>query len=237
MSAIFPTGQPTFTDLDGDLTLDANNHSARHNKVHAELAAALAKIGINGSADTSTLDYKVTANAAAIASAAGTLIAHIANTSNPHSTTKAQVGLGNVDNTTDASKLAAALAAVYPIGSIYMEITGTNPATTFGFGTWVAFGAGSHPVGFLTGDADYGTVGTSGGNKKHWHWQTVGSDGTGIYARNAGVGAVPQNTEVVTVDRFAAGGSHTSAGARLEGTEYNSDLPPFIVVYMWKRTA
>lgn len=29
---------------------------------------------------------------------------HIANTSNPHSVTKAQVGLGNVDNTSDANK-------------------------------------------------------------------------------------------------------------------------------------
>ncbi len=33
-----------------------------------------------------------------------TITAHIANTNNPHSTTKAQVGLGNVDNTSDANK-------------------------------------------------------------------------------------------------------------------------------------
>ena len=31
-------------------------------------------------------------------------VAHITNTSNPHSTTKAQVGLGNVDNTSDLNK-------------------------------------------------------------------------------------------------------------------------------------
>ena len=30
--------------------------------------------------------------------------AHISNTSNPHNVTKAQIGLGNVDNTSDASK-------------------------------------------------------------------------------------------------------------------------------------
>lgn len=36
--------------------------------------------------------------------------AHIANTSNPHSVTKSQVGLGNVDNTSDATKNAAAVA-------------------------------------------------------------------------------------------------------------------------------
>lgn len=33
-----------------------------------------------------------------------TLSAHISNTSNPHNVTKAQVGLGNVDNTSDANK-------------------------------------------------------------------------------------------------------------------------------------
>jgi len=32
------------------------------------------------------------------------LAAHTGDTSNPHSVTKAQVGLGNVDNTSDASK-------------------------------------------------------------------------------------------------------------------------------------
>jgi len=38
------------------------------------------------------------------------LSSHTGNTSNPHSVTKAQVGLSDVDNTTDAAKLAAALA-------------------------------------------------------------------------------------------------------------------------------
>jgi hypothetical protein len=33
-----------------------------------------------------------------------TLSAHVSNTSNPHNVTKAQVGLGNVDNTSDANK-------------------------------------------------------------------------------------------------------------------------------------
>src|SRR3989304_4166076 len=44
------------------------------------------------------------------------------------------------------------LADVYPIGSIYTEITGVNPATTFGFGTWSAFGAGKVLIGLDSGD-------------------------------------------------------------------------------------
>lgn len=39
-----------------------------------------------------------------IARAVASLIAHIANKSNPHSVTKAQVGLGNADNTSDVNK-------------------------------------------------------------------------------------------------------------------------------------
>ena len=37
-------------------------------------------------------------------SAASSLSAHISNTSNPHSVTKTQVGLGNADNTSDVNK-------------------------------------------------------------------------------------------------------------------------------------
>lgn len=39
-----------------------------------------------------------------VASVQSDLAAHEANTSNPHSVTKAQVGLSNVDNTSDANK-------------------------------------------------------------------------------------------------------------------------------------
>jgi len=56
--------------------------------------------------------------------------AHVANTSNPHSVTKAQVGLGNVDNTSDADKpistaVASALAGKQVAGT-YNTIIGTD---------------------------------------------------------------------------------------------------------------
>ena len=57
------------------------------------------------------------------------------------------------------------LADVYPIGSIYTEITGVNPATTFGFGTWSAFGAGKVLIGLDSGDTDFDTAEETGGTK------------------------------------------------------------------------
>jgi hypothetical protein len=58
--------------------------------------------------------------------------------------------LGN--NTTKIATTAfvqAALSALYPLGSIYINaVNNTNPATLLGFGTWVAFGAGYVPIGY-----------------------------------------------------------------------------------------
>ena len=56
---------------------------------------------ITGKADITYVDAQDTSVAS---TAQSNLTAHTSNTSNPHSVTKAQVGLGNVDNTSDANK-------------------------------------------------------------------------------------------------------------------------------------
>lgn len=53
---------------------------------------------------TSALTAKADASALATKADASTLTAHTSNTSNPHAVTKAQVGLGNADNTSDLNK-------------------------------------------------------------------------------------------------------------------------------------
>lgn len=59
----------------------------------------------------------------------------------------------------------AALQAVYPVGSIYISSVATDPGTTFGFGTWEAFGAGRVLVGQNSADASFDTLGETGGSK------------------------------------------------------------------------
>lgn len=56
-------------------------------------------------------------------------------------------------------------AALWPIGSIFVSVVSTNPATLLGFGTWVAFGTGRVLVGIDSGDADFDTVEETGGSK------------------------------------------------------------------------
>jgi len=57
-----------------------------------------------------------------------TINTHINNTNNPHNVTKAQVGLGNVDNTADINKpLSSATIAAYRVRSILLPVKDYRP--------------------------------------------------------------------------------------------------------------
>lgn len=89
-------------------------------------------------------------------------------------------------NTTQLATTAfvqAALQAMYPVGSVYINATvATNPATLLGFGTWTAIGAGKVLVGQDTSDADFDVLGDTGGSKSsiasHTHTFTSGTEST-----------------------------------------------------------
>jgi len=51
---------------------------------------------------------------------------------------------------------------MYPVGSIYISVSNTNPGTLFG-GTWVSFGSGKSLVGVNSSDTDFDTVEETGG--------------------------------------------------------------------------
>lgn len=72
-------------------------------------------------------------------------------------------------NTTQLATTAfvtAALQAVYPVGSIYINSSSSsNPSTLLGFGTWEAFGAGRVLVGLNGSDVDFDTAEETGGSK------------------------------------------------------------------------
>lgn len=154
--------------------------------------------------------------------------------------------------TTDSSTLVAttafvkaALASVYPVGSIYTNVAvSTNPATLLGFGTWTAFGAGRVMVGLDAGNALFDTVGETGGSAdatlvSHTHSVTdpghahsynrdsLDSLDGGVFTRRSGTGADPNTTSTVTT-----GITISSAGS----SATNANYPPYITVYMWRRT-
>ena len=66
---------------------------------------------------------------------------------------------------------ASILDAVYPIGSIYMSVSPTNPGSLFG-GTWEVWGAGRVPVSVNAKDKDFNAAEKTGGTKDAelpWH--------------------------------------------------------------------
>ena len=143
------------------------------------------------------------------------------------------------DGTTAFSALEWNTLLPYPVGSIYMSVISTSPATLFG-GTWAAWGAGRVPVGLDAGQTEFDTVEETGGASTHTHGLTAG------YAKVSMEGnelAVERVTAAFTADRLAA---LTNAATPKEcvnsaglggATNAESSLPPYIVCYMWKRTA
>jgi hypothetical protein len=134
----------------------------------------------------------------------------------------------------------AALQALHPVGSIYTSTAATNPGTTFGFGTWVQFGAGR----VLMGAGGAFGAGTTGGSNdaivvSHTHTitdpghnHTTDSAGgtidafSGPSGRYAQIGGGTSSTAVTGISLSSTGSSGT-----------NANLPPYIVVYIWNRTA
>lgn len=84
-----------------------------------------------------------------------------------------------------ASDLASALKVeigklMYPVDSILLSTSETNPATSLGFGTWVAWGAGRVPVGVNASDTNFNTVEKTGGNKSVSYTPAGTIEGTAI---------------------------------------------------------
>jgi len=145
--------------------------------------------------------------------------------------------------------ITAVKAALYPVGSIYINATvSTNPATLLGLGTWVAYGAGRVMVGLDSGNINFDALGETGGsadavNVSHTHTATVTDPGHvhgGTYNPGGGgstddfngdeVYNMSRNTSSAVTDITVA---NSTEG--VSGTDKN--LQPYITVYMWKRTA
>lgn len=53
----------------------------------------------------------------------------------------------------------------FPVGYVVLNMSGTNPGTELGYGTWVNVGAGKVLIGVDAGDPDFDSPGRTGGAK------------------------------------------------------------------------
>jgi len=144
----------------------------------------------------------------------------------------------------------AALSALYPVGAIYINATSsTNPATSLGFGTWTAFGAGRVMVGFDSGNALFDTAEETGGSADaivpthtHTATSTVTDPGhshvigfqTGLL--DSGANGALKQTGNSNTDTAATGITVATSISTTGVSVTNANYQPYITVYMWKRT-
>jgi len=156
-------------------------------------------------------------------------------------------------NTTQIATTAfvtAAFQAMYPVGSIYTNAAvSTNPATLLGFGTWAAYAEGRVPVGKAS-SGTFDTLNATGGAETDAHTLTTSEipshyheslhGGTSNSSRPSGYTAVSNSLSPYNfgggTDDDDWGSSQTKATGG-GGTHTHDIVQPYIVVYMWKRTA
>lgn len=140
------------------------------------------------------------------------------------------------DTAADAAKLggktwAERLLDIYPVGSIYMSVSSTSPASLFG-GTWEQL-----KDRFLLGAGGTYTAGATGGAATHKLTIAEMPYHNHPYLRAA------MYYDEVTDDRSCLGEKETLTTATWRQTNHtggdqpHNNMPPYLVVYMWKRVA
>ena len=162
--------------------------------------------------------------------------------------------MGDGDNGHSIKEL---LDAVYPVGSLYMSVNSAEPSILFG-GTWERL-----KDRFLLAAGDSYAAGATGGEAahtltvnempNHGHavhvWDNAGTTGNAYYysgtTKKTHTGARLYNG---TASSWVASGSTASAAQEgrgdvsggtelVGGSAAHNNMPPYLAVYMWKRTA
>jgi hypothetical protein len=147
-------------------------------------------------------------------------------------------GLADPVSAQDADTKAArnaAIAALFPVGAIYLAAVATNPATLLGFGTWTARSQGLFLAGVGTG-TDAGSVSkTLASGVNAGRYQTVLTDDN-LPAHDFLTDAF---ISVSSDDKLLPAGTAkgiVTAGVTGSATAVGT-APPSFAVYVWERTA
>lgn len=144
------------------------------------------------------------------------------------------------------------LSAIHPVGSIYLSTDSTSPALLFG-GTWeqienvflLAAGS-SYSAGQTGGEATHLLTAAESGQKSVTtasngsHSHTATTKYSNKYAQGTNrLGAWPGGSDdsYTTTDVIASNGAHTHTISGSNASSAHNNMPPYLAVYMWKRTA
>lgn len=153
--------------------------------------------------------------------------------------------VGQYDPTGDKAMIANIM---YPVGSQYVNFTDSrNPNEIFGVGTWVAV-EGRVVVGLDPAQTEFDTPLETGGAKTHTlttaempshdhptRWNVWFPSGTGPLAINDRGG-----DGIMVTDNASGGEWHGDSRTLINnegGGAAHNNLQPYIVAYVWRRTA
>ena len=136
----------------------------------------------------------------------------------------------------------------YPVGSIYISTSSTNPSAIYG-GTWERYGRGKTLVGLNESETEFSEVNKTGGEKTHTltinempsHNHQIGS---GDGSNGLIIGSAPESNILVGVNNYyikydgVGNGPSTYLNTyNVGGSSAHNNLQPYITVYMWKRVS
>lgn len=121
------------------------------------------------------------------------------------------------------------LDVIYPVGSIYMSVKSTSPASLFG-GTWTQL-----KDRFLLGAGSSYTAGNTSGSKSTTLKEAnLPAHTHGLRSTTVSVGS-SGGVKDITVLSTSSSSSESYITSTGSATSF-TNMPPYLVVYMWKRT-
>ena len=149
----------------------------------------------------------------------------------------------------------AAGGEAFPVGSVFIAVVNTSPATLLGYGTWSQIAGGRMLVGQTSGDADFDVAEETGGAKtssavmNHTHAVNITDNGhahglnrfptttggSSGFTADTSMSGTP--TAVTLTSQSATTGITASTSNPAGGVASFSLMNPYFVVYIWKRTA
>ena len=158
-----------------------------------------------------------------------------------------QLTFGGTTYNLEDHRISSIVDAVYPVGSIYMSVNSANPSTLFG-GTWEQI----EDTFLLAAGQNY-TAGDTGGSATHTltkeelpvEHMTLRN----LYRVDNGetisiMSQTGTDGDVVPDSAITFNAAHVSAATTAHATVYtyggsqaHNNMPPYLAVYVWKRTA
>lgn len=119
--------------------------------------------------------------------------------------------------------------AIYPVGSIYLAVTNTDPQKFLG-GQWERFGKGRTIVSVDESDTDFSESNKIGGAKTH----SLTADENGAHTHTQTLGGAITNAEVKSGKAVVGVANSQQTSSSGQGKPHNN-MQPYITAYIWVR--